>query len=164
MRKYLSKKSAILGSLIVVIAAATAFAYLSSTGKGSGSGTTSGAVSQMNLTSSDPTLANIGDSKTITVTASNSNASPQAMEEVTISVAAKNSDCPSESFTLGGATATSKTLSSNVNVPAKSGTTNGTAQVASTTIQFNNNASAAQNACLSGYDITLSGGAAPVQP
>lgn len=148
----LRKRTVALTTALAVVIAAVAVAYLASTGSGTGAGATSASAANMALTSTAGSLTHIGDSDTITVAAANDTASPQALAQVTISVAPKSSDCPAGSFTVGSAGNDSVTVSSGTQVPA-----NGSADVASTAVHFNN-VSSPQNACLSGYDITLSGG------
>jgi hypothetical protein len=107
MRKLLTKKSAILGMVIAVVAATAAYAYLSSTGTGTGSGTTDAAAPALTLTGTlDAPLENIGDEQQMTIKAANPGDSPTKVTDIAVGAITLPDDCPTGSFTFADPTTT----------------------------------------------------------
>src|SRR6058998_1867764 len=119
LRRLIRKKRLLvaLSAVAVLGTAGVVFAYLSTTGSGSGSGTVTASTSNLTLTSDVPALTKLGDSQTLTVKASNSGGSPQAVPSVKITVAPHDSACPAGSFSVGSSGASSDDVSSGVEVP-----------------------------------------------
>ena len=143
----------LLGTTAIVAIAAVAYAYLAVTGTGSGTGSVTDSRANVTLTSSSLTLANIGDKQTVTITATNTGASPEKIGALTVtaapSTAAATAGCPSGSFTVSNITNTGN------EIPAKVGSTDGSATVGHADITFTDDPAASQNACQGSGTVAL---------
>jgi hypothetical protein len=139
MKKFMRKRVLIPVGLIAALAiAGIAAAYLTASGSGSGSGDVTASSSALTLHSSALTFANIGQTKTVTITADNPGSSPEHVGTLTVTAAPTNTtSCPAGSFSAGNIQVT------NSEVPAgASGYAIGTAD-----ITFND-VNAAQDGCI----------------
>ena len=137
MRKFTSKRSALLAVIGVLVVSASAIAWLTATGSGTGTGNVLETSDNMTLTSAVDTFSNLGDSHTITVSALNVGSSNQHIEGVTIGADEQNG-CPDGSFVVGPVTV----LSAANDIAAGANPA-----VATATVTFTN-LDEAQNACL----------------
>ena len=156
MRKHLtSKKSLLLGAILAIVVATAAYAYLTASGSGSGTGSATAEQATMTLTSSSLSFTAIDQVKTVDITASNPNSSPLRLSGLTATAAVADAatDCPDGSFAVVAVRQTS-----NVEVPAKAGATNGTAKVGEADVKFVNSATAPQDDCIGTDTVELTFG------
>lgn len=157
MSKILSKKAAVLGLTIAIVAAVAAYAYFTASGTGSGDGSVDETIAPMTLSSDDFTLSHFGDTANVDIVASNTGSSAQRLSSLSVEVTKAPTGCDTRSFKITGVESTPTT-----EVPAASSTGPGTATVDTVTVEFVNLADSNQNSCLSG-PVTL-GYNPPAQP
>ena len=143
--KRISKKSAVLGSLVALIAAAAAYAYWSTTGSGTGSAGTSAGAANLTVTETS-TIGNMfpGDvAQNITGTVKNLADNNAYVTQVAVSISGvtKASGAPA-----GTCDASDYTLSNATMTVGQDLAKNGTANFSGATIKFNNKGSN-QDAC-----------------
>lgn len=138
---------AALAAVAALAVAGIAYAYLTAEGSGEGSGSVTSSTQELKLSITNaPALTHIGDEETYEITASNEGSSPEHVSAITVtsigpSQAAATAGCPAGSFSAD----TPEVVAGN-EVPAKSGSTPGTAVVGHVVVHFKN-VEAAQNAC-----------------
>jgi uncharacterized repeat protein (TIGR01451 family) len=140
MSKFKTKRGIAFTLIAVLSITATAIAYFSSTGSGLSNGSvTSSAPRSVALTKSIDGFTEIGQVKTLTITATNNGGSPThaTIDDVSVSNAAPaGKSCPAGSFTLGTVNSTPQELAAN----------GGSAAIATVSVTFNN-VSAVQDDC-----------------
>jgi hypothetical protein len=140
MRKLMRKRVLIpLGIVAALAVAGGAVAYLTTTGSGSGTGDVSATNSSLTLHTQPVSIATLGGTAPVTITADNPGTSAEHVGGVTITAApADTTTCPAGSFTAGPVTVTAN------EVPA--GATG--YPIATSNVTFNDLSTAAQNGCL----------------
>jgi hypothetical protein len=146
MRKFLRKRVLVpIGFIATLAIAGVAAGYLSSAGSGSGTGSVTDSTSALVLHSSALSFDNIGQLKTVTVTADNTGTSAERIAAVTVTPSSTDSTtCPTGSFTAGSFSFDSAFVTANKEVPAK---TNGVT-VGTIGVTFNDLTGSAQNGCI----------------
>ena len=146
MRKFMSKRSALLAVVGVLAISAAAIAYFSSVGSGTGTGVVTATTGAVAVTvTPDTTFTKIGDTVTFTVNATNNGTSDvfAAIKNANV-VINKPASCPTGSFTLGTITNASKQLAAN----------GGAGDIGTIPVTLNETNSL-QDACLAGITLTV---------
>lgn len=144
MRKFFTKRSALLAAVLAIAITAVAAAYLSSTGAGSGTGATSEATDSVTLVGTTPDITHIGDSQTMTIAGTNDGSSPTKVASISVGDVTLPSGCPAGSFEFGEPQETGTQIAA--------GATETVGTVSVTLV----NKDAVQDACLAGFSVALS--------
>lgn len=151
MSRIFNSRKRVIGALaaitVLAIAGGAAYAYLTSSGSGTGTGNVSASTSPLSLTFSQPSFTALGQSQTVTISATNNSSSAEYFTGLT-SFSASPSDtstCPAGSFVGGTPSTTAQ------EIPAGSTVAVGTASVT-----FTDLSSAAQNGCLGSGTVSYS--------
>lgn len=157
MRKITKRTAAVVaGGALAVATAGTAFAYWTTTGSGSGSGATQSQSVSLTFSTAQLTDMFPGDSsQPLTVTVQNGSTQKAYVAGVKAYVTTNKPGCTGADYLLGGAAAPVDAAHAvplawtATDLPA-----NGGSATATSTIQFNDNPNASQNAC-QGATVTV---------
>ena len=145
MRKFTSKRSALLAVIGVLVVASAAIAYFSSTGSGTGTGSATIAAGAVSVTvTPDSTWSKTGDVVTFTVNATNTGSSDVLadIDDAAVSFT-DHANCPDDSFEIDEITGGPEQIA-----PA------GNANIGTVLVSLNETDSL-QDACRSGISLTV---------